>query len=477
MITLSARIAIGFGAFLAVAEIVRNWGDWEPWPWWVVDYIAVALLLYGGRAGAAGPRAAHRRSARRRVGLHVRDVLREFLQPSRVAEREGHRADRVAYADRRDRRALRDHDPRARARDRRIAARGAARDPRSRRARRSRGTGRRASSAPSRRRRRSSRRCPATSATSCGAASKRESRYLLLVWWATLEDHTVGFRGSPGVPALEGAAAPVLRAVPDRRALRAALRRRAPEFDDARTRSPHAAPAAPAHALRDLPDIERMQADAQDDGDARRRARRRAVTRRMRRGHGSRTGTSTASDSGSRATRRPTRSPGAAGSSTPSSAADAEVEVGVRLPAGVLGTRPRHRAGAASVRAGFEELGLADLVCFTLTTNRASQRVMEKVGFGFEREVEHAGLPHLLYRLRAAAWRDAVRSRRALAAAALRRAACARASARLRAAAGAKLVDAGAARERRRRLRTASSRAPTSAARSRRSPTRARRPT
>jgi heme-degrading monooxygenase HmoA len=23
------------------------------------------------------------------------------------------------------------------------------------------------------------------------------SRYLLLVWWATLEDHTVGFRGSP----------------------------------------------------------------------------------------------------------------------------------------------------------------------------------------------------------------------------------------------------------------------------------------
>jgi heme-degrading monooxygenase HmoA len=24
-----------------------------------------------------------------------------------------------------------------------------------------------------------------------------ESRYLLLVWWARLEDHTVGFRGSP----------------------------------------------------------------------------------------------------------------------------------------------------------------------------------------------------------------------------------------------------------------------------------------
>lgn len=53
MITLSARIALGFGAFLAVAEVVRNWGDWQPWPWWVVDYIAVALLLYGGRTALA----------------------------------------------------------------------------------------------------------------------------------------------------------------------------------------------------------------------------------------------------------------------------------------------------------------------------------------------------------------------------------------------------------------------------------------
>jgi RimJ/RimL family protein N-acetyltransferase len=59
----------------------------------------------------------------------------------------------------------------------------------------------------------------------------------------------------------------------------------------------------------------------------------------------------------------------------------------------------------ASVRAGFEELDLADLVCFTLTTNRASQRVMEKAGFAFEREVEHAGFLHRLCRLRATDWR------------------------------------------------------------------------
>ena len=54
MTALSARIAIAFGVFLAIAEVVRNWGDWQPWPWWVVDYIAVALLLYGGRAALPG---------------------------------------------------------------------------------------------------------------------------------------------------------------------------------------------------------------------------------------------------------------------------------------------------------------------------------------------------------------------------------------------------------------------------------------
>jgi RimJ/RimL family protein N-acetyltransferase len=47
-----------------------------------------------------------------------------------------------------------------------------------------------------------------------------------------------------------------------------------------------------------------------------------------------------------------------------------------------------------------EELGLDELVSFTMTTNRASQRVMEKSGFGYEREIVHADLPHVLYRRR-----------------------------------------------------------------------------
>ena len=59
----------------------------------------------------------------------------------------------------------------------------------------------------------------------------------------------------------------------------------------------------------------------------------------------------------------------------------------------------------AILTVGFEELGLADLVCFTLTTNRASQRVMEKVGFRYERDIIHVGLPHVFYRLTAAEWK------------------------------------------------------------------------
>jgi len=42
---------------------------------------------------------------------------------------------------------------------------------------------------------------------------------------------------------------------------------------------------------------------------------------------------------------------------------------------------------------------LGDVVGFTLTTNVASQRVLEKAGIPFERVLEHAGLPHWFGRL------------------------------------------------------------------------------
>jgi [ribosomal protein S5]-alanine N-acetyltransferase len=47
-----------------------------------------------------------------------------------------------------------------------------------------------------------------------------------------------------------------------------------------------------------------------------------------------------------------------------------------------------------------EELGFEEVVALTLPSNRASVRVAEKTGFDQDGEVLHAGLPHLLWRLR-----------------------------------------------------------------------------
>lgn len=43
----AAWLALGFGTLLAVAEAVRNSGEIQWWPFWVVDYVAVALLQWG----------------------------------------------------------------------------------------------------------------------------------------------------------------------------------------------------------------------------------------------------------------------------------------------------------------------------------------------------------------------------------------------------------------------------------------------
>lgn len=56
-------------------------------------------------------------------------------------------------------------------------------------------------------------------------------------------------------------------------------------------------------------------------------------------------------------------------------------------------------AAQAVMQIGLNNLGLADLVAFTQTTNHASQRVMEKIGMRFSHEAEHAGYPHVFYRI------------------------------------------------------------------------------
>ena len=45
------------------------------------------------------------------------------------------------------------------------------------------------------------------------------------------------------------------------------------------------------------------------------------------------------------------------------------------------------------------DLGLADVVSFTLEDNAASRRVMEKIGLAPAGLIERGGLPHVLYRM------------------------------------------------------------------------------
>lgn len=77
-----------------------------------------------------------------------------------------------------------------------------------------------------------------------------------------------------------------------------------------------------------------------------------------------------------------------------------EVEVGYGLMAEFWGRGLATELAQESVRVGFAELHRPDLVCFTLPTNAASRRVMEKAGFRYERNIIWADLPHVLCRQR-----------------------------------------------------------------------------
>jgi RimJ/RimL family protein N-acetyltransferase len=79
-----------------------------------------------------------------------------------------------------------------------------------------------------------------------------------------------------------------------------------------------------------------------------------------------------------------------------------EVEVGWAVMPERWGEGFATELGAASLGVAFDVLELPDVVAYTLPDNRASRRVMEKLGMRFERDIVHAGLPHVLYRRAAA---------------------------------------------------------------------------
>jgi len=75
------------------------------------------------------------------------------------------------------------------------------------------------------------------------------------------------------------------------------------------------------------------------------------------------------------------------------------IELGYALVAPSWGSGLATEMAGAMARVARDELRLRELAAWTLRTNRGSQRVLEKTGFTYEREFEHAGEPHRLYRL------------------------------------------------------------------------------
>jgi RimJ/RimL family protein N-acetyltransferase len=78
-----------------------------------------------------------------------------------------------------------------------------------------------------------------------------------------------------------------------------------------------------------------------------------------------------------------------------------EVEVGWTVTPERWGEGLAGELGAASVEVAFSGLGLPDVVAFTLPDNLASLRVMEKLGFVYEKTAPYKSYgDHVLYRRR-----------------------------------------------------------------------------
>ncbi|MDD9933352.1 MAG: GNAT family N-acetyltransferase [Myxococcales bacterium] len=88
------------------------------------------------------------------------------------------------------------------------------------------------------------------------------------------------------------------------------------------------------------------------------------------------------------------------------------VEVGWRLARAHWHRGHATEAAQAAIAHGFEDVGLDEIVSFTVVRNHPSRRVMEKLGMHHAGEFDHPTLPsghalerHVLYRLDADAWR------------------------------------------------------------------------
>ncbi|MEX0653564.1 MAG: GNAT family N-acetyltransferase [Phycisphaeraceae bacterium] len=87
------------------------------------------------------------------------------------------------------------------------------------------------------------------------------------------------------------------------------------------------------------------------------------------------------------------------------STGEREMELAYAIMPGFWGQGLATEASTAVVDLAFHEIGVDELVLFTLEHNAGSRRVAEKLGFQETGTVMHAGLEHVLYRLKRDAWR------------------------------------------------------------------------
>ena len=95
------------------------------------------------------------------------------------------------------------------------------------------------------------------------------------------------------------------------------------------------------------------------------------------------------------------------------------VEAAWRLARPYWGQGYAYEAARAAIDDGFSRLVLGEIVAFTAPANRASRRVMEKLGMTYDPadDFDHPRLPeghplrrHVLYRLDGATWEAAQRA-------------------------------------------------------------------
>lgn len=85
-----------------------------------------------------------------------------------------------------------------------------------------------------------------------------------------------------------------------------------------------------------------------------------------------------------------------------------EIEIGYTVRFSEWGKGYATEIADGLLHNAFDDLALENIVAFTLTTNVGSQRVMQKMGFAFDRQFEHKGDPHVLYRITKNAYANGV---------------------------------------------------------------------